>query len=113
MGRRHWRSEIRNWHAPAIGYVYYRRTLRSHFHPRSVASAAFPMASERKRIVLKFGSGILATPKGTALDLRQFSRLTKEVAALVAAGPEVLVVSSGAVAAGLGALGLGERPCEI
>ncbi len=71
------------------------------------------MASERKRIVLKFGSGILATPRGTNLDQRQFTRLTKEVAALVAAGHEMLVVSSAAVAAGLGALGLKERPAEL
>ena len=49
------------------------------------------MASERKRIVLKFGSGILATPRGTNLDQKQFTRLTKEVAALVAAGHEVVV----------------------
>lgn len=65
------------------------------------------------RIVLKFGSGILATPRGTDLDQRQFARLTREVAGLVAAGHEVLVVSSAAVAAGLGALGLRERPEDL
>ncbi len=62
------------------------------------------------RIVLKFGSGILANPRGTTLDERQFRRLTAEVAAQVQAGHECLIVSSGAVAAGLGALGLKERP---
>ncbi|MCX6979461.1 MAG: glutamate 5-kinase [Verrucomicrobia bacterium] len=66
-----------------------------------------------KRIVLKFGSGILATPRGTNLDQRQFARLTKEVAVLVSCGHEVIVVSSGAVAAGLGALGLAERPEDL
>jgi glutamate 5-kinase len=71
------------------------------------------MASHRKRIVLKFGSGILATPRGTNLDQRQFARLTKEIATLVESGNEVLVVSSGAVAAGLGALGLRERPEDL
>ncbi len=65
------------------------------------------------RIVVKFGSGILANARGTALDARQFQRLTREVAALIAAGHEVIVVSSGAVAAGLGALGLKERPDEL
>lgn len=73
----------------------------------------FAMSSSTYRIVLKFGSGILATPCGTNLDQRQFARLTKEVAGLVAAGHEVLVVSSAAVAAGLGALGLTERPEEL
>jgi glutamate 5-kinase len=66
-----------------------------------------------KRIVLKFGSGILATPRGTSLDQRQFARLTKEIAVLVSCGHEVIVVSSGAVAAGLGALGLAERPEDL
>lgn len=65
------------------------------------------------RIVFKFGSGILANPKGTTLDVRQFQRLSAEVAAQVAAGHECIVVSSGAVAAGLGALGLKERPEDL
>ena len=71
------------------------------------------MARARKRIVLKFGSGILATSRGTNLDQRQFARLSREVAGLMASGHEVLIVSSGAVAAGLGALGLHERPEEL
>lgn len=66
-----------------------------------------------KRIVLKFGSGILATPRGTNLDQRQFARLAKEVAVLTASGHEVIIVSSGAVAAGLGALGLKSRPEDL
>ncbi len=66
-----------------------------------------------KRIVLKFGSGILATSRGTNLDQRQFARLAKEVAALVALEHEIIVVSSGAVAAGLGALRLKERPEDL
>lgn len=65
------------------------------------------------RIVLKFGSGILANPKGNTLDGKQFHRLAAEIAAIVAAGHEVIVVSSGAVAAGLGALGLKERPEDL
>ena len=66
-----------------------------------------------KRIVLKFGSGILANPRGTNLDQRQFARLAKEVAVLVSCGHEVILVSSGAVAAGLGALGLKDRPDDL
>lgn len=65
------------------------------------------------RLVLKFGSGVLASARGNALDKRQFTRLATEVAALVAEGHEVLIVSSGAVAAGLAALGLRERPEEL
>jgi len=66
-----------------------------------------------KRIVLKFGSGILATPTGTNLDQRQFARLAKEVAVLIGSGHEIIIVSSGAVAAGLGALRLKERPEDL
>ena len=68
------------------------------------------MASTPRRIVLKFGSGILANTRGTSLDDRQFQRLCSEIAGLVKAGHEVVVVSSGAVAAGLGVLELKERP---
>jgi glutamate 5-kinase len=62
------------------------------------------------RIVLKFGSGILANPKGNTLDGAQFQRLTSEVVELIRAGNQCVIVTSGAVAAGLSALGLEERP---
>ena len=65
------------------------------------------------RIVLKFGSGILATPQGNTLDEPQFERLSSEVAELVQGGHQCLLVSSGAVAAGLGVLGLSERPEDL
>ena len=65
------------------------------------------------RIVLKFGSGILANPKGNTVDERQFTRLSAEVAELVKSGHECLIVSSGAVAAGLGVLGLKDRPEDL
>lgn len=65
------------------------------------------------RIVLKFGSGILATRSGSTLDAGQFARLSAEVAGLVAGGHECVLVSSGAVAAGLSSLGLKERPDDL
>ncbi len=65
------------------------------------------------RIVLKFGSGILASVKGNTLDRRQFSRLCRDVAWLVGQGHECIVVSSGAVAAGLASLGLKQRPEDL
>jgi glutamate 5-kinase len=66
-----------------------------------------------RRLVLKFGSGILANARGTALDARQFRRLAREIAALIDVGHEVIVVSSGAVAAGLGEFGLKARPNDL
>ncbi len=71
------------------------------------------MAPRSSRLVLKFGSGILTNPKGNTLDRRQFTRLAAEVAALVRSGHACVVVSSGAVAAGMAALGLTERPRDL
>jgi len=71
------------------------------------------MATRSQRLIVKFGSGILSNPKGNDLDRRQFARLCAEVAALVRAGHECLIVSSGAVAAGMAALGLTERPKQL
>jgi len=71
------------------------------------------MSVKGKRIVLKFGSGILTSPLGNALDKKQFARLAGEIASLVEAGHSCLVVSSGAVAAGLDALGFKERPSDL
>lgn len=62
------------------------------------------------RVVIKLGTGILANPEGTLLDESQFTRLTTEVAVAVESGVQIIMVSSGAVAAGLDALGLSERP---
>ncbi|MBI3884302.1 MAG: hypothetical protein HY302_01015 [Opitutae bacterium] len=71
------------------------------------------MARRSLRLVLKFGSGILSNPQGNTLDRRQFDRLGREVAALRRAGHECLIVSSGAVAAGMAALGLKARPAGL
>lgn len=71
------------------------------------------MSKRSQRIVLKFGSGILASDQGIGLSRRQISRLAREVGALVRAGHECVIVSSGAVAAGLATLGLTAKPKEL
>jgi glutamate 5-kinase len=71
------------------------------------------MSANPQRIVVKFGSGILANAKGTTLDERQFRRFAAEIAGLVAENHECVIVSSGAVAAGLGVLGLKDRPEDL
>ncbi len=68
---------------------------------------------KKKRIILKFGSGILTRAKGAGLDPKQFSRLSAEVAALIRAGHQCVMVTSGAVAAGMSALSLTERPTDL
>ena len=60
-----------------------------------------------RRWVLKIGSAIL-TDNGQGLSHDFITRLAGDVIALREQGREVIIVSSGAVAAGLGRLGLGE-----
>ena len=71
------------------------------------------MDRKPRRILLKFGSGILTRPNANALDDKQFIRLTADVADLVRGGCECIIVSSGAVAAGMRVVGLKERPLDL
>ncbi|MBM4333280.1 MAG: glutamate 5-kinase [Deltaproteobacteria bacterium] len=64
------------------------------------------------RIVLKVGSQVL-TAKGRSLNQAIFDRLAKEVSAAKKKGVEVVIVSSGAIAAGMSRLGLTEKPKTI
>src|SRR5438552_9899221 len=69
--------------------------------------------SNRKRIVLKFGSGILTRAREIDLDPKQIAKLTAEIAMLVNAGHQCIAVTSAAVAAGISALRLTERPKDL
>jgi glutamate 5-kinase len=64
-----------------------------------------------RRIVVKVGSSSLRGPTG--LDTGIVSRLAGEIAAVRAEGVEVVLVSSGAVAAGMGPLGFAGRPADL
>ncbi len=66
----------------------------------------------KKRIVFKFGTGILANTQGR-LDRAQIRRLASDVCDAVDEGYECIVVSSGAIGAGVGALGLPGRPTDV
>lgn len=68
--------------------------------------------AQARRVVVKLGSMVLTGGNGT-LDRGLFHWLAEDVCALRAAGVEVVIVSSGAVAAGLGRLGLAARPASI
>jgi len=64
------------------------------------------------RLVVKLGTGILTTPSRHP-DGDQFAQLVAQVAAQCRAGREVVLVSSGAVGAGMGALGYARRPANL
>ena len=65
-----------------------------------------------KRIVIKIGSNILADAK-EGLNTRRIYSITKDIACLTERGFEVILVSSGAIAAGMKKLGLKERPKDV
>src|SRR6516164_3503554 len=71
------------------------------------------MSDKRKRIVIKFGTGMLTRRTGASLHHGQFRRLTSEVAELVREGHQCLLVSSGAVGAGLMLLKMQVRPTDL
>ncbi len=60
-----------------------------------------------RRVVIKIGSAVLAGSPGV------FERVAGDVKFLKATGREVVIVTSGAVALGMKALGLNERPATI
>lgn len=71
---------------------------------RSVAQA--------RTMVVKVGSSSLTRPSGH-LDAAKLEALVASVAANVLSGARVVLVSSGAIAAGFGPLGFGERPRDV
>jgi glutamate 5-kinase len=64
------------------------------------------------RVVAKIGTASITDDRG-AISTDAVAKLSDEVAALRGDGHEVVVVSSGAVAAGVAALGLAARPTDI
>ena len=67
---------------------------------------------DARRIVVKVGTHAIAAPSGRP-DYPALRRLVGQIAALAKSGVEVVCVSSGAVAAGVEALGLPARPAEV
>lgn len=65
-----------------------------------------------KRVVVKIGSNILANAK-EGLNTKRISSIAKDIIELSTLGYEVVVVSSGAIAAGMKKLGLKEKPRDV
>jgi glutamate 5-kinase len=64
------------------------------------------------RLVVKLGTGVL-TDSRKQIDPAQLEQLVAQVAALRKSGKEIVLVTSGAVGAGMGALGYEKRPGEL
>lgn len=70
------------------------------------------MLSSARRIIIKIGTGVLATGTGRPM-ISRMRGLCREVAALKRDGKEVILVTSGAIAAGMEAVGLKKRPTSV
>ncbi|MBP2018641.1 glutamate 5-kinase [Symbiobacterium terraclitae] len=65
-----------------------------------------------RRVIIKVGTSTLTHPGGH-LHLGRMEALVRQIADLHFEGRQVVLVTSGAVGAGLGKLGLAERPHEV
>jgi glutamate 5-kinase len=64
-----------------------------------------------RRVIVKIGSQVLSSPQG--IEETRLKGIVRDLAALHTQSKDVVVVSSGAVAAGMSRLGLKERPKTI
>lgn len=64
------------------------------------------------RYVVKIGSGLLTDTEG-GIDMPQVVSISRQVSQLKTMGHEVVLVSSGAISAGMTVLGLTKRPKEL
>lgn len=77
------------------------KTLRSQYLTRS------------KRVVVKVGSKLLVDMSTGGLNVKYIRKLVQSILQIRETGREVVLVSSGAVGAGMAILGYDERPTEI
>ncbi|MEV0385304.1 glutamate 5-kinase [Nonomuraea sp. NPDC050643] len=68
--------------------------------------------SSASKVVVKVGSSSLTTPQGM-IDVDRVDALVDVLAARRRTGTQIVLVSSGAIAAGLGPLGLSARPRDL
>jgi glutamate 5-kinase len=77
------------------------------------ARGARPEWAKARRIVVKIGSSLLVDRASGELKAEWLATLADDIAALVKAGKQVIVVSSGAIALGRHVLGFAKGPLEL
>src|SRR5437762_10040884 len=77
------------------------------------AAAARPEWGKARRIVVKIGSSLLVDRASGELKSAWLGTLADDIAALVTAGKQVIVVSSGAIALGRHVLGFAKGALEL
>ena len=68
--------------------------------------------AKSKRLVVKVGTSNITDEK-SRLDQKKIKKLVDEVVGLRRRGKEVVIVTSGAIGAGMGRLGLSRRPTKM
>ncbi|MFO0937260.1 MAG: glutamate 5-kinase [Gemmataceae bacterium] len=71
-----------------------------------------PILTPAETVVVKVGTNVLADATGT-LDRQRIQSLADQLVRIRNAGRKVVLVTSGAIGAGVGVLGLGKRPTEL
>ncbi|SNS80129.1 glutamate 5-kinase [Rhodococcoides kyotonense] len=86
--------------------------MAAEFESDVVVSETRTSVADAKRIVVKIGSSALTSLVG-GLDTDRLDRLADAVEARMRGGTDVVVVSSGAIGAGIAPLGLTKRPQDL
>src|SRR5271156_2992939 len=85
---------------------------RSDAEERRMNSAAREAVRMARSVVVKVGTTALTTPTGM-FDAGRLAGLVDAIEARMNAGSDVIIVSSGAIAAGIEPLGLTKRPADL
>ena len=92
------------------------RRLKSSFAPKNNPMNALDFKKsaieKSKRVVIKIGSAVL-THHSEILDINLIESITSDISEIINSGREVIIVTSGAVAAGCRKLGLARIPRRI
>jgi len=75
-------------------------------------SSPMRLAVDARRVVVKVGTSVLTTPSHQ-LDEGRIERLAADLVHLKKEGRQLILVSSGAIGAGIGLLGLSRRPKDL
>lgn len=75
-------------------------------------SSPMRLAVNARRVVVKVGTSVLTTPNHQ-LDENRIEQLAADLVHLKKEGRQVILVSSGAIGAGIGLLGLSQRPKDL
>ena len=86
--------------------------LRFRVVPDTLAAVRTELLKNISRIVVKLGTGVLTDARKQP-DAAQMEQLVAQIAGQRKAGREIVLVTSGAVGSGMGALGYEKRPAEV